>query len=108
MEKTKLLIELNETKKQEAQLSLEKEFLELYDVLQLNLQLIELEKESIAAARLNLERSKVLFYNGTLNNVQFRQAQVNLLMAENKVNNLLFQAKLQEFQVKRLCNELIN
>lgn len=108
LEKTKLLIELNETKKQEAQLSLEKEFLELYDVLQLNLQLIELEKESIAAARLNLERSKVLFYNGTLNNVQFRQAQVNLLMAENKVNNLLFQAKLQEFQVKRLCNELIN
>ena len=108
LEKAKILIEANEGKKEEAKLSLEKEFLELYDALKLNITLIQIEKESIEAAAFNLERSKELYYNGTLNNLQFRQAQINLLIAENKFNNLKFQAKLQEFQLKRLSNELIN
>lgn len=108
LEKAKLLIEASEEKKAEAELNLEKEFLELYDALQLNITLIQIEEESIEAASLNLERSKELYYNGTLNNLQFRQAQINLLIAENKLNNLKFQAKLQEFQLKRLTNELIN
>lgn len=107
LEKTKILIEANESKKTSARLNLKREFLTLYDGLQLNKSLMKLEQESISAAELNLVRTQELYNNGTLSNLQFRQAQINLLLAQSKFNNLKFKAKLQEFQLKRLCNELI-
>jgi outer membrane protein len=108
LEKSKLLIEANEGKKKEAELALEREFLDLYERLQVNIELLKLEKQNIKTADLNLKRSKELYFNGTLNNVQFRQAQINLLIAQSKLNNLKYQAKLQEFQVLRLSDQLIN
>ena len=108
LEKSKLLIEASEGKKKEAELALEREFLDLYERLQVNIELLNLEKKNIQTAEVNLKRSKELYFNGTLNNVQFRQAQINLLIAQSKLNNLKFQAKLQEYQVLRLSDRLIN
>ena len=107
LEKSKILLEANEVLKRESALALEKEFLDVYDQLQLNLALVKLEKENILGAQQNLNRSKELYYNGTINNVQFRQAQINLLLAKSKLDNLMFQSKIQEYQVLRLSNRLL-
>lgn len=108
LEKAKINIESSELKKEQATLNVEMEFLNIYQAFTTNLQLIALEKENVEVARLNMERSKDLFYLGSITNLQFRQAQINLLVSQNKLNNLNFQAKVQEFQIKRLVNELIN
>ena len=107
LEKSKLLIEANELKKQEAELNVEKEYLNLLGSLNASYQLIQLESSNIEAAELNLEKSKELYFNGTINNLAFRQAQVNLLMAQSRLNSLKYQFKLQEYQLKRLANRLI-
>ncbi len=106
LEKSKILIEANEGKKKEAELAIQREFIDLYERLDLNLQLAKLEALNIKAAQLNLTRSKELYFNGTINNVQFRQAQINLLIAESKLNNLKFQAKIQEYQILRMTDKL--
>ena len=107
LEKSKLMIEASELKKQEAQLNVEKEYLNLYGALKTTFRLIELEEANIEAAQLNLQKSKELFYNGTLTNLAFRQAQLNLVMAESRLNNLKYQFKVQEYQLMRLADRLI-
>ncbi len=107
LEKAKINIEVNNTKQQQTLLNIEKEVQNYYDALKVNLELIELEKSNLFVATLNLARSKELFDNGTITNVQFRQAQLNLLQIQNRINNYKYVAKVYEYQLLRMTNELV-
>jgi outer membrane protein TolC len=78
-----------------------------YDALRINIQLIELEKQNIEVAILNLNRSKELYENGSITNIQFRQAQLNLLQTQNKMNNYKYVCKVFEYQLLRMTNDLV-
>lgn len=107
LEQAKVNRAVNNTKQQQTLLSIEKEVQNYHDALSINIQLIELEKKNLEVAVLNLSRSKELYQNGSINNIQFRQAQLNLLQTQNKINNYKYVCKVFEYQLLRMTNELV-
>lgn len=107
LEKAKINIDVNNSKQQQTLLNIEKEVQNYYDALQSSLLLITLEESNLSVATTNLERSKALFEVGTISNFQFRQAQLNLLQIQNRINNQKYMAKVYEYQLLRMTNELV-
>ena len=107
LEKAKIMIEVNNTQQQQTLLNIEKEVQNYYDAIKVNIDLLSLEKSNLAVGKMNLTRSKELFENGSINNVQFRQAQLNLIQIENKINNYKYAIKVYEYQLLRMTNELV-
>ena len=107
LEKAQINIEVNNSKQQQTLLNIEKEAQNYYDALTQNIKLLSLENQNKEVAQLNLERSKLLLDNGTITSLQFRQAQLNLLQVENRINNLNYAVKLYEYQLLRMTNELV-
>jgi outer membrane protein TolC len=103
-------ISIGTSKIQEAQAksSIELELANYFGLLKTNLTIIDLETNNLGVAKLNLERSRELFNLGQIDNVQFRQAQLNLLNSQLKLNNALYSAKIMEYQIKRLRGELVS
>jgi outer membrane protein TolC len=67
----------------------------------------ELEKGNIGTAEKNFEYAEALFQQGSINSVQFREAQINLLLAINSYVNSRFNAKLAELELLRLSGNLL-
>ncbi len=107
LEKAKIMIEVNNTQQQQTLLNIEKEVQNYYDAIKVNIDLLSLEKSNLTVGKINLTRSKELFENGSINNVQFRQAQLNLIQIENKINNYKYAIKVYEYQLLRMTNELV-
>lgn len=107
LEKAQINIEVNNSKQQQTLLNIEKEAQNYYDALTQNIKLLNLENQNKEVAKLNLKRSKLLLDNGTISSLQFRQAQLNLLQVENRINNLNYAVKLYEYQLLRMTNELV-
>lgn len=107
LEKAKILIDVNSTRKAQATLNVDMELQNYYHALKTNISLIKLEETNLKLAELNLQKSKELFFNGSINNVQFRQAQLNLIQLQNKINNYKYMVIIYEYQLLRLTNELV-
>ena len=107
LEKAKINIEVNTNKHQQTLLNIEKEVQNYYDALTQNIKLLNLENQNRAVAKLNMERTKDLFNNGSITSLQFRQAQLNLLQIENRINNLNYAIKVYDYQLLRMTNELV-
>lgn len=108
LQNAKILLENNDLKKQEALLSIHKELKTMYGTHQNNIMIIDLEKENVSIAQINLDRSKELLENGQISNIDFRQAQLNLLVSQTRLNNAQYAAKITEFQLKRLKGDLLS
>ncbi len=107
LEKAKINIEANTSKLEQTRLNIEKEVQNYYDALTQNIKLLNLEKNNKAVAEQNLERSKDLFNNGSITSLQFRQAQLNLLQVENRINDLNYGVAMYHYQLLRMTNELV-
>jgi len=107
LEQAKIMIDVNTTKRAQAILSVDMELQNYYHALRTNLSLINLESQNLKLANLNLQKSKELFYNGSINNIQFRQAQLNRIQAQNKINNYKYMSKIYEYQLMRLTDDLV-
>tara|TARA_B100000767_G_C19724409_1_gene518794 strand:+ start:272 stop:1576 length:1305 start_codon:yes stop_codon:yes gene_type:complete len=107
LEQAKINIEVNNFKQQQTLLQIEKEAQNYYDALTQNIRLLNLENKNKNVANLNLERSELLLNNGTITSIQFRQAQLNLLKVENRINNINYVIKIYEYQLLRMTNELV-
>jgi len=56
---------------------------------------------------LNFELSEERFAIGQISNVDFRTAQLNLLMSQNNLNNLQYNTQLTALEVLRLSGQLM-
>ena len=107
LEKAKIMVEVSNIEQQQTLLKIEKEVQNYYDAIKVNIDLLSLEKAKLGVGKMNLTRSKELFDNGSINNVQFRQAQLNLIQIENNINNYRYSIKIYEYQLLRMTNELV-
>lgn len=72
-----------------------------------NLQVLRLQETSVAAAQENFARTQERFELGQATSVQFREAQLNLLNAENRLNDLRYDAKLSELNLIQITGSLV-
>lgn len=91
----------------EIELTLQKNLMKAYADYQNALRILDLETENIETTELNFEYTNELFKSGRATSIDFRQAQINLLLARNNLNNLKYNAKLSEIELLRLTGRLL-
>jgi len=69
-------------------------------------EILELEVQNLATANENFERSKSMFKYGTINSLDLRQSQINLLSTEQRIVNLKYEIKTFETMILMLSGQL--
>ncbi len=107
IQNAKIAIENNREKQEEALLTVDKDVLNAWENFTQYRQLLQLEEENLETAQLNFERTKELFGVAQVNSTQFREAQLNLLRLQSRINDTRFSAKLAEIELKTLSGGLL-
>lgn len=71
------------------------------------LYILNSQADNVATAKDNFNRSKDAFSLGQINSIEFRQAQLNLINAEQALSSAKYDAKNAEFQVLAVMGKLI-
>ncbi|GJQ63703.1 MAG: membrane protein [Melioribacteraceae bacterium] len=79
---------------------------EKYLTYQKRLEKLRFEESNIKAARQNLELQQDRLDRGTVNSLEFRDAQLNLARSENNLINARFQLKIAVLELKQLSGEI--
>lgn len=77
-----------------------------YNIYTKNLQLLEIEEVNYQVAKENSEIALERFRLGIASYLEFRDAQVNLLTAENRLITSIYQIKEQEIELMRLSGKI--
>ncbi len=72
-----------------------------------HLDILRLQELSVRAARENYERTQERFRLGQATGIEFRESQINLLNAENRLNDIRFDAKLSQLTLLQLSGTLV-
>lgn len=79
-----------------------------YENYSTNLYLLDKQEVNVETAELNFERTKEAFELGQVNNTDFREAQLNLLEANQELIDLEINAKLSEVRLLQLSGQLLD
>ena len=69
-------------------------------------EILDLEIRNLETANENFERSKSMFKYGTINSIDLRQSQINLLATEQRIVNLKYEIKTFETMILMLSGQL--
>lgn len=78
-----------------------------YYTYQNNREILRLQQLSLEAAQENFSRTRERFELGQSTSVAFRDAQINLLLAENRLNDLLYDVKTSEINLMQVSGNLL-
>lgn len=103
----KINILLNEQQQADLMAELERSVTELFNSYQNSLLLAELEKENLIIAAQNVEVALERYKLGVTTFLELREVQRNVIAAENRLIDAIYQAKLAEIELLRLTNNLV-
>tara|TARA_B100000965_G_scaffold360482_1_gene341236 strand:- start:658 stop:1089 length:432 start_codon:yes stop_codon:yes gene_type:complete len=70
------------------------------------LEIMDLQQENLNTYNLNFEKSKQLYLSGQIDNIQFRESQVNLSRFQINYSAILYSTKIQEYLLYQLSGML--
>lgn len=83
------------------------QLLSTYSVYSSKLKNLELEIENLETARINFDIANERYRLGELSGLEIREAQQNWLMAQDRLINLIYQARLLEIDLLQLSGKII-
>lgn len=88
-------------------LELEKDLVNAYADYQYNLKVLDLEEDALEAAQLNFDQTKEYYQLGQVSSTTFREAQLNLVEAQNNKSAARYDAKQSEVSIKKISGLLL-
>lgn len=79
---------------------------EKYDTFLRRIELLQLEDENVIAAEQNLKLQQDRYNIGTASSLEFRDAQVNLTLAQNRQISARYQAKISRLEIDQLIGTI--
>jgi len=79
-----------------------------YELYQNTLFILQAQKQNVITTQNNFDRTEERYKLGQVTSIEFRQAQINLLNAQNAVSNAKYDAKLIELELLQLTGDLLN
>ncbi|RMG28214.1 MAG: TolC family protein [Bacteroidetes bacterium] len=107
VQNAKLQLINSQQQMRDLQLQLERDLTNAVQTYQNSLAILALEQKSLEAAKLNFQRTQDAFALGQASSTQFREAQLNLLRVQNRLNELQYDTKLYEKELLRLSGQLV-
>lgn len=102
-----ILLKNEQLRTEELQMQIGSHIREIYAQYSDALSLIELEEENLTITEQTVEIALERFQLGTINSVEFREVQQNLLDAENRLITAQIEAKSSETELLRLSGRLL-
>jgi outer membrane protein len=102
-----LKYESQELQLKSTELSLESRLMLAHTDYERALNIVGMEQQNLALNVENFEYTNQQYELGLVSNTDFRQAQVNLLLTKNSLNNVRYNLRLAELELKRLTGALI-
>lgn len=103
----KLSLQSSKIEQQSLEQSIKSQAMNAYATYQNQLFVLRAQTDNVATAQDNFERSEESFRLGQISSVEFRQAQLNLLNAEQALSKARYDAKNSEFQVLAIMGTLV-
>lgn len=72
------------------------------------LSVYRIQQQNVITNQNNFERSQERFKLGQITSIEFRQAQINLILAKTNKNTAKYNAKIAELQLLQLTGQLLN
>ncbi len=72
------------------------------------LNVFQIQQQNVITNQNNFERSQEQFKLGQITSIEFRQAQINLILAETNKNSAKYDAKIAELELLQLTGQLLN
>lgn len=104
----KINLENQQLQKEQIILNIERDFNNAWDDYQNKLTIYNIQEENILTSKNNFDRTQEKFRLGQVTSIEFRQAQLNLLLAKLSRNQAKYDAKLAELFVLQLSGEILN
>lgn len=104
----KIAIENQKILKEQQLNILENNLKNAYESYQNALFVLKAQKQNLETNTDNFNRTEERYKLGQVTSIEFRQAQINLLNAQNALNNARYDAKLLELSLLQLSGELLN
>ncbi|MFZ1750343.1 MAG: TolC family protein [Saprospiraceae bacterium] len=104
----KLGLETNQLIKEQTELSLKTDILTLYNSYITALDMVDMEDKNIRIAQQTLDITSDKMRIGTINSLELRQAQLNLVDTQFRKITAAFEAKMAALELMRLSGQLIN
>jgi len=104
---SKIQIESNKLELSAIKKEIEKQFNATYKLYQNNINLIDIRKRNLLTSEKLFAISKEQFYQGQLSSNDFREAQIDLSLSKNILNQTLYRAKIAELNLYRLSGKIL-
>ncbi len=104
----KINLENQQLQKEQIILNIERDFNNAWDDYQNKLTIYNIQEENILTSKNNFDRTQEKFRLGQVTSIEFRQAQLNLLLSKLSRNQAKYDAKLAELFVLQLSGEILN
>ncbi len=69
---------------------------------------LKAQEQNLSTNRINFNRTKEQYQLGRVTSIEFRQAQINLLNAQNNKNQAKYESKIAEMQLLQLSGEFLD
>ena len=104
---SKIQIESNKLELSAIKKEIQQQFNASYKLYQNNINLIDIRKKNLLTSEKFFAISKEQFYQGQLSSNEFRQAQIDLSISKNTLNQTLYNAKIAELNLYRLSGKIL-
>lgn len=103
----KIALETRKIQQEQTSFSVQRDVLNAYDTYQNALFVLEAQQANLATTQRNFDRSSEMYKQGQITSIEFRQAQLNMLNAQNNFSQAKYNAKNAELQLKQLAGILL-
>jgi outer membrane protein TolC len=107
IQNSRIAIDSRQQELKEATLLIEQQIENAYATFQNRIYILRMEEKNIRTAQANFERTEEQFNYGQVSNTQFREAQLNLAQAKNRLSNARYAAKLAELDLQQLSGGIL-
>ena len=102
----KIQLETQKIQQKKTLYSVERDVQNAHSSYQNALFVLSAQKDNLATAKRNFDRSNEMYKNGQITSIEFRTAQLNMLNAQNSKSQAKYSAKNAELQLKQLAGLL--
>ncbi len=107
IQNSRISIDSRKQELKEAMLLIEQQSGNALATFQNRLYILRMEEKNIKTAQANFARTQEQFEYGQVSNTQFREAQLNLAQAKNRLSNARYAAKLAELELLQLTGRIL-